>query len=141
MAGAAVIIVLVVMAIFAPADRQAGSATRRTSSTTTRSIPTPRCPIHPHGGITRDFLLGVEPVNGRDLFSRVVYGSQISLLIAFLATMLSVVIGTVMGVVAGYFGGWVDTMISRIDGHLPGLPDPAVRDRARRRDPRRARSA
>ncbi|MDQ4009269.1 MAG: ABC transporter permease [Actinomycetota bacterium] len=65
------------------------------------------------GGISPDFLFGVEPVNGRDVFSRVVYGSRISLLIAFLATLLSVLLGTVMGVIAGYFGGWVDTLISR----------------------------
>ena len=39
--------------------------------------------------MSRDFLFGVEPVNGRDLFSRIVYGSRISLLIAFLATVLS----------------------------------------------------
>ena len=38
-----------------------------------------------------DFLFGLEPVNGRDMFSRVVYGARISLLIAFLATLLSVV--------------------------------------------------
>jgi peptide/nickel transport system permease protein len=67
-----------------------------------------------YGGVSRHFLFGAEPVNGRDLFSRVVYGSRISLLIAFLATLLSVVIGAVMGVVAGYFGGWVDTVISRL---------------------------
>ena len=66
------------------------------------------------GGISWDFLLGVEPVNGRDIFSRIVYGARISLLVAFLATLLSVVIGTVMGVIAGYFGGWVDTLISRL---------------------------
>ncbi|GAB6902818.1 ABC transporter permease [Kineosporia succinea] len=70
-------------------------------------------PLHPMGGISADFLFGVEPVNGRDLFSRVVYGARISLLIAFLATLLSVFIGTVLGVVAGYYGGWVDTLISR----------------------------
>jgi peptide/nickel transport system permease protein len=66
------------------------------------------------GGISRHFLLGVEPVNGRDIFSRIVYGARVSLLIAFLATLLSVVIGVVLGVVAGYYGGWVDTVISRL---------------------------
>ncbi len=70
-------------------------------------------PIGPYGGMSKDFLFGIEPINGRDIFSRIVYGSQISLLIAFLATMLSVVIGVAMGVIAGYFGGWVDTLISR----------------------------
>jgi ABC-type dipeptide/oligopeptide/nickel transport system permease subunit len=65
------------------------------------------------GGMSTDFLFGAEPVNGRDVFSRVVYGSRISLLIAFLATALSAFLGTAFGVVAGYFGGWVDTLISR----------------------------
>jgi peptide/nickel transport system permease protein len=71
-------------------------------------------PFKAWGGISLDFLFGIEPVNGRDLFSRVLYGSQISLLIASLATLMSVGIGTVMGVIAGYFGGWVDTLISRL---------------------------
>jgi len=70
-------------------------------------------PIGKWGGIRHDFLFGLEPVKGRDLFSRIVYGSRISLLIAFLATALSMVLGTVMGVVSGYFGGWIDTVISR----------------------------
>lgn len=78
-----------------------------------RVDPDLQIPTAPFGGVSWDFLFGLEPVNGRDLFSRVLYGSQISLLIAFLATLLSVTIGTTMGVIAGYFGGAVDTLISR----------------------------
>ncbi|GLU48870.1 ABC transporter permease [Nocardiopsis ansamitocini] len=65
------------------------------------------------GGISWDHLLGLEPKTGRDLFSRILYGAQISLLVAFLSTILCVFIGTVLGIIAGYVGGWVDTVISR----------------------------
>ncbi|MEU4574348.1 ABC transporter permease [Nonomuraea sp. ATR24] len=66
------------------------------------------------GGMSSEYLLGVEPVNGRDIFSRIVAGAWISLLIGILATLVSVVIGTVMGVIAGYFGGWADQIIGRL---------------------------
>lgn len=70
-------------------------------------------PTGSFGGMSGDFLFGLEPLNGRDVFSRVVYGSRISLLIAFLATLLSVSLGTVLGVISGFFGGRVDALISR----------------------------
>ncbi|MFD0690380.1 ABC transporter permease [Actinomadura fibrosa] len=70
-------------------------------------------PLKKWGGMSSDHIFGVEPINGRDLFSRVLYGARVSLLIGVLATLVSVVIGTVMGIVAGYFGGWVDTLIAR----------------------------
>jgi ABC-type dipeptide/oligopeptide/nickel transport system permease subunit len=65
------------------------------------------------GGTNIHYLLGVQPGTGRDVFSQIVYGARISLLVAFLATLLAVLIGVVLGITAGYFGGWVDALISR----------------------------
>lgn len=61
-------------------------------------------PIGPFGGVSAEHWLGVEPINGRDLFARVVHGAQVSLLIAFSATAIVVVAGTAAGIAAGYFG-------------------------------------
>ncbi|HLL69565.1 MAG TPA: ABC transporter permease [Micromonosporaceae bacterium] len=70
-------------------------------------------PLGTFGGMSWEFLLGVQPVTGRDLFSQIIYGAQTSLLIAFAATLLAVFIGVVVGVTAGYFGGWIDSLFSR----------------------------
>ncbi|MEU8526271.1 MULTISPECIES: ABC transporter permease [Streptomyces] len=79
-------------------------------------------PIEPYGGINSDFLLGVEPVNGRDVFSRIVYGARISLLVAFLAALFAVLLGTVLGIIAGYFGGWIDAALSRVMDVMLAFP-------------------
>jgi peptide/nickel transport system permease protein len=111
MGGGYVVIFLILVAVFAPLIVDVLGSPPNEFHQTLIDTST----LAPIGGtgISADHLFGVEPQNGRDIFSRVVYGARISLLIAFLATLLSVVIGSTLGVIAGYFGGWVDAFISR----------------------------
>lgn len=67
------------------------------------------------------YFLGTD-VLGRDLFSRILYGSRISLLVGFLATFVAITIGLSYGSVSGYFGGKVDSFMMRIVDILDGLP-------------------
>ncbi|WP_419393329.1 ABC transporter permease [Cytobacillus praedii] len=59
------------------------------------------------------FFLGADQV-GRDLFSRIIYGAKISLMVGFFGVLISLVIGTILGLVAGYFGKWLDDFIMRV---------------------------
>ena len=70
------------------------------------------------------FLLGTDHL-GRDLLSRIIYGSRISLTIGLVGVTLSFVFGLVIGVVSGYYGGWIDNLIQRgieILRSFPSIP-------------------
>jgi dipeptide transport system permease protein len=64
-------------------------------------------------GARASFLLGTDAV-GRDILSRLIYGTRYSLFIGVIVTVIALVGGIVIGVFAGYFRGWVDTVIMRL---------------------------
>ena len=70
---------------------------------------------------SRAHLLGTDDL-GRDVLSRIIYGSQISLLVGIVVVTVAGVLGMIMGLVAGYFGGWTNAIIMRINDTLMSLP-------------------
>lgn len=65
--------------------------------------------------------LGTDEL-GRDIYARLVYGIQTTLLTSFSATLLAGSVGTVLGLVAGYFGGWTDGIVMRVMDFLLAIP-------------------
>lgn len=66
-------------------------------------------------------IAGVDG-NVRDQFSRLLYGTRLSLMIGLSTVSFAIVIGTILGALAGYFGGWVDTIIMRVMDVLLAFP-------------------
>jgi peptide/nickel transport system permease protein len=66
-------------------------------------------------------IAGVDG-NVRDQFSRLLYGTRLSLMIGLSTVSFAIVIGTILGALAGYFGGWVDTVIMRVMDVLLAFP-------------------
>ncbi|MBI4280181.1 MAG: ABC transporter permease [Armatimonadetes bacterium] len=105
--GTAVILLLLLVALLAPA-------------------------LAPYDPIAQDFARKLQPPSpqhlfgtdqfGRDIFSRVVWGARLVLLIVAIVSLLAGTIGTTLGLVAGYFGGWLDEVLMRLTDMFLAFP-------------------
>ncbi len=93
-----VLSILVLAAIFAPL-----SPYSPTDQTPSNSFETPNT----------THLFGTDEL-GRDLFTRILYGSRVSLTVGLISTFLSITMGILVGALSGYFGGWIDSILMRI---------------------------
>src|SRR3954465_6277809 len=106
-AGAVIVTLFVLMAIFAPWITQFDP-----TMTNSRDSLAPPGGSHPLGA---DFM-------GRDMWSRVVYGARISRAVGLGSTLLGCQVGVPIGLLSGYFGGWLDLIVQRFMDMMQSLP-------------------
>ncbi len=111
MIGAALVVFWIVIAIFAPVIAPFDP------NATIQPFATPWSAA-PDGGL---FVLGTDHL-GRDILSRIVWGSQRVLFYAPLATLAAYVVGIIMGLAAGYLRGWADELLSRVSDIILSFP-------------------
>ncbi len=104
--GLIIVLVTVIIAVFAPVIAPYSPS----------SIAFPR--LQPP---SLDHLMGTDE-QGRDTFSRIVYGSRVSLQVGIIAVLIALVVGGLLGVIAGYFGGRLDSFLMRIVDILFAFP-------------------
>ena len=109
--GAVLVVIFVAVALFAPViapeNPRSGDLSRLGGSC---------CP-----GPSGEHLFGVDQ-QGRDVFSRVVYGARFSLLIGIVAVAVGLSLGLLIGAVAGYLGGWIDSILMRLMDIMLSIP-------------------
>jgi ABC-type dipeptide/oligopeptide/nickel transport system permease subunit len=110
---------LLIVAIFAPFIASHDPITFRAENGQVRTSP---C-IHLFGcpADQPEYLFGLDS-NGRDLFSRVVYATRVSLFIGVATVTFGVVVGTLLGAIAGYLAGWIGNIIMRLMDVLLAFP-------------------
>lgn len=72
-------------------------------------------------GSSKEHLLGTDRL-GRDILSRLIYGSRQSLQMGLYSTVLAAVAGIIIGAIAGFYGGWVDNLLMRLLDIYQGIP-------------------
>lgn len=77
-------------------------------------------PVWQFGGQT-SYLLGTDAV-GRDILSRLIYGSRYSLFVGCIVVSISLLVGVTIGLIAGFIGGWIDTIIMRVMDIILAFP-------------------
>ena len=79
----------------------------------TRYSPTQQDPANPFMKPTADHWFGTDEL-GRDIFTRILYGSRVSLLVGLISTVLTILVGVAVGAISGYYGGWLDNVLMRV---------------------------
>ena len=123
MTGGILIILLILTAIFADFIAPYGFA--KQSLIDANAVPAWIIRLFPslkgYGVINNDYLMGADSL-GRDLFSRIIYGTRVSLAVAFVGPVISLIIGVIYGSISGFFGGRVDNIMMRIVDVLYAFP-------------------
>jgi oligopeptide transport system permease protein len=112
-ASLAAVVLIILVAILAPLLEHFGILADPTKQDVVHNFAPVGFPGHP---------LGTDDL-GRDILSKVIFGSQVSLAIGILVQAIVLVIGGTVGLVAGYFGGWIDNLLMRFTDIMYAFPD------------------
>jgi oligopeptide transport system permease protein len=122
-AGVVIIILLILMAIFAdqiapyPYDKQSLANANAVPEWIVKVFPSMKA----YAVINNDYPLGADAL-GRDLFSRIVYGTRVSLAVAFIGPVIALLIGVTYGSISGFFSGGLDNIMMRVVDVLYAFP-------------------
>jgi len=75
--------------------------------------PTQQDPANPFKAPTAAHWFGTDEL-GRDIFTRILYGGRVSLIVGLVSTLLTIFLGVAVGAISGYYGGWMDNVLMRI---------------------------